>query len=194
MATLSNNTIIMPPECVFFLHWGSDNNKYCVMVSDDARSVLMLHVAAKRTRIFQIKLTVNTDGRAKKTGKHIIWDVRCCLGCEHASPWSCCEEATSGIRRGTNRTFDIISTRDGERERKMLTVQRGEQLSFHRSILALSHPSTFCSRDSPWLPLTHPRRNTASGCSCLFSPQRGAVGPVGSSPQRKLECSDLNII
>lgn len=32
------------------------------MVSDDARSVLMLHVAAKRTKILKLKTTVNTGG------------------------------------------------------------------------------------------------------------------------------------
>lgn len=35
------------------MHGGSDNNKYCVMVSDDARSVLMLHVAAEQTKILK---------------------------------------------------------------------------------------------------------------------------------------------
>lgn len=69
MATLGNNTIIMPPECAFFsfffMHGGSDNNKYCVMVSVDARSVLMLHVAAEQTKILKNKNDKKQGRRAK---------------------------------------------------------------------------------------------------------------------------------
>lgn len=79
------------------------------MVSDDARAVLMLHVAAEQTKVLNDK-NDKKDGRGAKD-EQILLSVRCCLGCKHASPRSCCEQAASRgrsgiVRRGAKRTAD----------------------------------------------------------------------------------------
>lgn len=97
-------------------------------------------------------------GEAKQKTRHL----RCC--CKHVLFWFCCELPFSSWRQhlSQNRTATSYKTRSTDTNthtntkcKKWHTVKRGAKIS----MLIDEHPcrtlDEVCSRDSPWLPLTH---------------------------------------